>query len=485
MKNKYFMKIVSCILSLMLCMSSNSVITINAADNNKRASKTLTVYEDVDGTELSWVNTLIVPANGRIEITDFDYTLTFLSLDSHIEYRFDESKSLGDGYEYFVRVPKGRYSLSREKYISKLRFIPELPSEYEQEDNNSYDTATPINCNTEYKGSVSERADEHDYYKVTVPEKGSIYFQISAGGDEEYVSLGYSLYKEKIDGNLEPIALDKGADGGSLTITDKIRASKNEVYYVVISAASSLSNYTNYTIKAAYKEDLNDGYETENNNTEDTANSIDVNKEYIGNLENSNDEDCFKFTIDKPGKLQLRLKTPRQKANGIFAAQLLDELDDEGEEIDRIVSGNNNYTYGKTKILMPGIYYVRIRNARRSNDYFDEFDDEVDDNKILPISHIDYSMQCVYDEQIMPEKVTINKKKSLYKVGDKIRMTVKLFPENTSDKNIRWKSLNTKIATISKKGILRCKKPGVVIIRASSELNYKIYDEVKVTIKKK
>ena len=64
-------------------------------------------------------------------------------------------------------------------------------------------------------------------------------------------------------------------------------------------------------------------------------------------------------------------------------------------------------------------------------------------------------------------------------------MTVKLFPENTSDKNIRWKSLNTKIATISKKGILRCKKPGVVIIWASSELNYKIYDEVKVTIKKK
>ena len=87
MKNKYFMTIVSCILSLMLCMSSNSVITINAADNNKRAFKTLTAYEDVDGTELLWVNTLIVPANGRIEITDFDYTLTFLSLDSHIEYK--------------------------------------------------------------------------------------------------------------------------------------------------------------------------------------------------------------------------------------------------------------------------------------------------------------------------------------------------------------------------------------------------------------
>lgn len=75
------------------------------------------------------------------------------------------------------------------------------------------------------------------------------------------------------------------------------------------------------------------------------------------------------------------------------------------------------------------------------------------------------------------KKVKLNKKKVTIYVGK----TVKLKVKNTK-KKVKWKSSNKKVATVSKKGKVKGKKPGKATITA--KVGKKKY-KCKVTVKKK
>ena len=157
------------------------------------------------------------------------------------------------------------------------------------------------------------------------------------------------------------------------------------------------------------------------------------------------------------------MTTPRQKAAGLFTVELLSA---NGKVLDKMYSESNPAVYGKTKILDAGDYYIRVYNSNGSYD-----------------SHIDYSIMCAFEEKVLADEVKITSKKTTFKVGDKYTLTAKISPENASDKTIIWKSLDKKIATVDKNGVLKCKKAGEVIIRATAEENPAVYDELHIVVK--
>ena len=72
-------------------------------------------------------------------------------------------------------------------------------------------------------------------------------------------------------------------------------------------------------------------------------------------------------------------------------------------------------------------------------------------------------------------KITLNKKKKTLRTGKKYRLKASFWPANLHGK-IKWKSSNKKIASISKKGIVKAKKKGTVRI-------YAIYGTMKKSCK--
>jgi uncharacterized protein YjdB len=66
------------------------------------------------------------------------------------------------------------------------------------------------------------------------------------------------------------------------------------------------------------------------------------------------------------------------------------------------------------------------------------------------------------------------------KVGDKLHLIPPLVELNGSVKNLAWKSFNTRLATIDKKGVLTAKKPGRVKIRVTTA--NRLYSEAWLNI---
>ena len=78
-------------------------------------------------------------------------------------------------------------------------------------------------------------------------------------------------------------------------------------------------------------------------------------------------------------------------------------------------------------------------------------------------------------------KITLNKKKKTLRTGKKYRLKASFWPANLHGK-IKWKSSNKKIASVSKKGIVKAKKKGTVRIYATYGTMKK---SCKIIVKKK
>ena len=68
-----------------------------------------------------------------------------------------------------------------------------------------------------------------------------------------------------------------------------------------------------------------------------------------------------------------------------------------------------------------------------------------------------------------PSKITLNYTSVSSYVGDKVNLKVKEVKPKNASKQVSWKSSNTKIATVTKKGVVKPKKTGTVIITATSK----------------
>ena len=81
-------------------------------------------------------------------------------------------------------------------------------------------------------------------------------------------------------------------------------------------------------------------------------------------------------------------------------------------------------------------------------------------------------------------KVKLNKTKANLYIGKSLTLKTTLSPKKPSNKGIIWKSSNTKVATVTSKGVVKAKKAGTVTITATAKDGSGKKATCKITVKK-
>ena len=107
--------------------------------------------------------------------------------------------------------------------------------------------------------------------------------------------------------------------------------------------------------------------------------------------------------------------------------------------------------------------------------------------KIYVISKADKKKKCTITVTVGTPvtKVKLNKTKSTMTVGKKQTLKATVTPKKASSKAVVWKSSNTKVATVTSKGVVKAKKAGTVTITATAKDGSGKKATCKVTVKKK
>ena len=84
--------------------------------------------------------------------------------------------------------------------------------------------------------------------------------------------------------------------------------------------------------------------------------------------------------------------------------------------------------------------------------------------------------------EIKPTGITLNKKTATVKKGKTLTLKATISPSNVANKNVTWKSSNTKIATVNSSGKVTAKSYGTATITVTSKADSTIKATCKITV---
>ncbi|MCL1858832.1 MAG: S-layer homology domain-containing protein [Oscillospiraceae bacterium] len=252
---------------------------------------------------------------------------------------------------YYVQVlPVNAYDFSTASYRIRINYSPEakesLPSYsnsyfnsnielfelYETEYNNTPHTANNLNLGLPLIGNMSDYNDI-DYFKFTLTQNGSVAISFETLKSISQNNWIIELFSS--DMATESIYKDYfGADGESESSLSeyKTKTSKNMrlqpgTYYIKISAYNII-NYSNtdYKIKIEFNNESsgNGLYETEPNNSPETANLLPFNTDITGDIFNINDIDYFKIAVNKSQDIQIKFSVNAHINDSFWSVKLYD-----------------------------------------------------------------------------------------------------------------------------------------------------------------
>lgn len=265
-----------------------------------------------------------------------------------------------------VGLPKGTYYLHFSSYTngsaSPFKFQVDFSAgnTFENEFNNTFEQANPININTVYNGALQTSSDE-DYFVFTTPEDGNVtlsmnrnttaswyvYLYSEAGQTYKYFNTGYGTTATGLEE--KQVGLPKGT-------------------YIV-----RVDNYTdtadiNYQLQVKFS--ASSQHERENNDTLETANLIDVNKSYKGVLQETSDDDYFAFTLPNDGNVTLSVNRDKKASWYVYIYSADGSISKYFHtEYGTLATGTDEKQIGLPK----GTYYVKIENYNESKDIPYEF----------------------------------------------------------------------------------------------------------------
>ena len=83
-----------------------------------------------------------------------------------------------------------------------------------------------------------------------------------------------------------------------------------------------------------------------------------------------------------------------------------------------------------------------------------------------------------------PVRLTMNIKNTTSAVGCTVKLKVAAVTPKKASKSVKWSSSNTKVATVSQKGVVKFRKKGTVVIKAVSKKNPKAVAKCKIKVYK-
>lgn len=206
---------------------------------------------------------------------------------------------LSPGY-YFVTVYSHVHSSA--SYALNVSFTKD--SSIEKELNDSFETATPIKVNTETVGSLTERngASDKDYYSFTMENDGFIVIDFI----HEALSEPNDGWHISVVSESGEVAYDAISDWSQNVLQSPNIGISAGDYYIVIDSDNLY--HSNIVYRLLLLTESDDSWESEPNNTVESADMITLGKAVNGSLIEYGtdfDEDYYRIDLSAAGTLQV------------------------------------------------------------------------------------------------------------------------------------------------------------------------------------
>jgi serine/threonine protein kinase len=264
----------------------------------------------------------------------------------------------GGGYLYYHflgqgDLPQGLPVISGNALLEG-EVVDKLFSPYEKEPNNTIQEAQSLQVNKVLTGNLQSDGDI-DYYKFKLNSAGKVAVNLK---HDQAPSGGWAVALLDQSNN-RVCEMVSYADRLNVT-SNNVRLSPGE-YYIQIKPYG-FSNL-DYKLQVNYSNEDNN-YEKENNNNIQSAQDIEVNQPYTGNIQTDDDIDYYKFELASPGKVQVNFKHEQSSSGGWRIAV----LDGENNAITDFVSYNNTLNSDSVHLRLPqGSYLLRIKSYGFTN----------------------------------------------------------------------------------------------------------------------
>ncbi len=274
-----------------------------------------------------------------------------------------EDGTLNDITDYSIspaKVKEGKNKVTITKNgLSTNVFINVIDKEkiakHEEEVNDDIENANEIDVNVKYSGNLDEDGDL-DYYKLCLNKKGKIIIKFTHPKmDKDGDFWIVSLFSQEENSRVEMKASGRNVE----TQSSPVRVTPG-IYYIKIS--QDYYSDAKYIMTVLFIEE-NDSYEDEPNDDLSQAMTINLNKQYTGNLTNENDIDYYKFNIKNKKKVWINFKHDKtSEKETLWKISLFDDSDGTLLEFDSTGENANITSYNVR--LPAGNYYIKI------NDYY-------------------------------------------------------------------------------------------------------------------
>ena len=264
---------------------------------------------------------------------------------------------LSPGY-YFVTV----YSHVHSAVAYSLNVSFTKDSTIEKEFNDSAQTATPIPVNTGMVGSLTERNDaaDRDWYSFTMEEDGFVVLDFVHGVHAEQKE-GWHISVVSEDGR---VAYDAVSDWTQNVLQSPEIGISAGKYYITVDSDNIYHSNIVYTLKLTTES--NDGWESEPNNTMESADIITLGKPVSGSMIEYGtdfDEDYYKVEVDTAGTLQIDF-TNESSVSDNKEGWVISILDAEGNVLATKTAERNSGTVTFTAdISQAGAYYILVESG--------------------------------------------------------------------------------------------------------------------------
>lgn len=263
------------------------------------------------------------------KLTIYDDVMNVISTVTDIKTSYTTCKyDFRPGTILYLRVENDSQYTPTKDVTYSLSVQATEAAEWEQESNNSTETATDISGMSQVYGNTYMSSDV-DYYKYQASANGTLHFSVlNFDGNVDNIGSGWNF--TVYDGSMNELM--SISDIKTEYNRDGFTVKKNGVYYIKIANQSTYYpvNGVTYELKPNFKK--NNNIEKENNNVKNKANTI--KKDISGNLINGKDIDYYKFKAKKSKKYKLSFDTDFQLEYGydinIYNAKgkLVKQIDD-------------------------------------------------------------------------------------------------------------------------------------------------------------
>ena len=295
------------------------------------------------------------------EKQDNSNTIWYLHLydSSYKELEFDcpITGNVSETYSAQMGLPKGQYYFyveSNQRDPGSYRFNIHYTASnlWEKERNDSFTQATILPLNTTLSGS-SIRASYDDYYKLTLPQDGSVSIRFCAPRQSSASTYWY-LYV--YNGEYKEIGYVPVTGNVSETVSASVGLPKGEYYIKVEPNANWMTD--TYTITAQYSPSAY--WEKEDNGSFVKATPMETEKEYSGSIFcYRSEDDYYKLNVTKGGDYVIMIRSKENlTANSCWDVYL---VGNDYRDIKNFSGKGDQKTYSMKIYLSPGSYFLRVQ----------------------------------------------------------------------------------------------------------------------------